>query len=260
MDANTLNIIFGVVGTLVGIYGIVLTIRGIKKKEPVYEIESVNVFSDYSSKYKNLTVSYKGEKVENFTVSKVLFFNKGAETLHGDDIRTRNQLRIEAYQGDILDATVLQANNGSSDFKVTFVNAMVMIDFDYLNQNQGAVIEVIHTGLLSTDIGVVGDIKGVQRIKNLSETANRNSYIVTIMLIIASSLLIYLAWQRQITEKTGDAVNAALQVAAWAFGGVLSGVIAISLMKRAEKPSRRSGIPRGLEKFNEEISIPPIEK
>ena len=92
-------------GLILAIIGIILQIRSIRKKEPVYSIKSNNVISCYSSTYKNLTVSYKGEKVENFTVSKVLFFNRGAVTLNRDDIATLNQLRIIAHGCNILDTT-----------------------------------------------------------------------------------------------------------------------------------------------------------
>jgi len=159
-------IIFFVIGLIPTYY---FYRKSLRIKEPIYSIGSRNVISDYSSKYKNLTVSYKNEKVENFTVSRVLFFNHGAMTLDRNDIATRNQLRIIAKSGNILDATVLQVNNPSSDFKVSLdrANGSIIVEFDYLNQDHGAVIEVIHTGLASKDIELVGDIKQVKSLKRL---------------------------------------------------------------------------------------------
>lgn len=163
-----MNYIFGILGVALAIVGLIASFyfyrKSIRIKEPVYSIKSNNVISDYSSTYQNLTVSYKNERVENFTVSKVLFFNKGAETLNRDDIATMNRLRILANQGIILDTTVLQVNNPSSDFKVGLnrENNWIVVDFDYLNQHQGAVIEVIHTGLSSRGMEIVGDMKEVK--------------------------------------------------------------------------------------------------
>ena len=54
----------GVVGTILSIVGIYLTIKSNKKKEPVYSIKSINIISDYASKYNDLTVAYKGKKVK----------------------------------------------------------------------------------------------------------------------------------------------------------------------------------------------------
>lgn len=149
--------------------------KSIRIKEPIYSIKSVNVISDYASTYPNLTVSYIGEKVKSFTVSKVLFFNRGAIALDRDDLAPLNPLRIEVSSGKILDATVLQVNNPSSDFTVDLNRAfqLFMIDFDYLNQHQGAVIEVIHTGLSSRDIDVVGDMKDVKKLGRLSPLSMR---------------------------------------------------------------------------------------
>ena len=76
-------IVFFVIGLIPAYY---FYRKSIRIKEPVYSIKSVNVISDYASKYENLTVSYKGEKVENFTVSKVLLCNRGAETIDRQDI------------------------------------------------------------------------------------------------------------------------------------------------------------------------------
>jgi hypothetical protein len=170
MDTNT---IFGIVGTGLAVVGLIASYyfykKSIRIKEPVYSIKSTNVISDYASIYENLTVSYKNKKVENFTVSKVLFFNKGAETLNRDDIAKLNPLRIAITSGNILDTVVLQVNNPSSDFNVSLdrLSGSVIIDFEYLNQHQGAVIEVVHTGLSSEDIGVVGDMKEVNGLKGI---------------------------------------------------------------------------------------------
>ena len=149
--------------------GIYLSIKSNKKKDPVYSIKSINVISDYSSKYNNLTVAYKRKKVENFTVSKVLFYNRGAETIDRQNLTTKHHVRVVAVECQVLDARLLQANNLSSDFKVEVdkLNGWVNIDFDYLNTNHGAVFEVIHTGTNSENIALVGDIKGVQKLEQV---------------------------------------------------------------------------------------------
>jgi hypothetical protein len=166
-------IVFFIIGLIPAYY---FYKKGIRIKEPVYSIKSVNVISDYASTYENLTVSYKDEKVENFTVSKVLFFNRGAEPIHREDIATLNHLKIVAKSGNILDTMVVHVNNLSSDFKLDFdrANGCILLDFEYLNQHQGAVIEVVHTGLSSQDIDVIGDLKGVKSLKKLSQSSLTN--------------------------------------------------------------------------------------
>ncbi len=162
-------------GLILAIIGIILQIRSNKKKEPVYSIKSVNVISDFSSKYQDLAVSYKNREIKNFTVSKILFYNRGAETITLQDIDTVNHLRIEVRffdddRFDLLDVSVLQFNNYSNQFSVTLnteKDYWALVEFDYLDKNQGAIIQVIHTGLSSDDIHVVGDIKGVQKLEQV---------------------------------------------------------------------------------------------
>src|SRR5688500_3410655 len=70
--------------------------KGLKIKEPVYSIKSNNLISGSTSTLENLNISYKDYKVENLTVSKILFYNRGAETINRQDIETINPLKISS--------------------------------------------------------------------------------------------------------------------------------------------------------------------
>src|SRR6266545_4481769 len=126
-----------IVGIIVSYY---FYIKSKRNKEPVYSIKSVNVISDYSSKYQALKVIYRGSKVENFTVTKILLYNRGAETITKQDIETINHLRIIGKDTTaLLDAKILQANNASNNFDVFLDKEpyieqkakIYLIDFDY---------------------------------------------------------------------------------------------------------------------------------
>lgn len=155
-----------VIGLILAIIGIYLQIKSTKKKEPVYSIKSNNLLSGSSSTLENLTVAYKDQKVENLTVSKILFYNRGTETITSQDIDTINHLKISSETCKILDGSILQTTNMSNNFQVRYENKTeyVYIDFDYLDKNQGVVIQIVHTGLSSDDLYVNGDIKGIQKL------------------------------------------------------------------------------------------------
>ena len=176
--------IVGLAGLAIGILGIFIGAivsyyfykRGIRKKEPVYSIRSFNLISDYVSKYQYLSVKYKTNKVERLTVSKLVFFNRGDETISKQDIDTVNHLAVVGDNGSVLlDAKVLQANNASNNFKLDVDSepheknstGNYLLGFDYVDKNQGAVIEVIHTGLSSKDLVIKGDIIGVSGLVRL---------------------------------------------------------------------------------------------
>jgi len=64
---------------------------------------------------------------------------------------------------------LIESNNLSSEFLIDLDDKsnQVKMDFDYLDQKQGVVIQVIHTGNSSNDLDLFGDIKGVKSIKRL---------------------------------------------------------------------------------------------
>ena len=117
----------------------------------------------------NLRVFYQGVNIENLTISKILFWNDGTETIDREDIETVNHLRILSSNGvELLDAKVLTTNNQSCQFTVNLSSdkTSALLSFDYLDKKQGAVIQIVHTGTSSKDLNVTGDIKGAIAIKN----------------------------------------------------------------------------------------------
>ena len=106
MPIDYLNYALGIIGLVLGIIGIVLSVRSVKKKEPVYSIRSNNLISGSVSTLSNLLISYKNQKIENLTVSKILFYNRGSETLRRHDIQTINPLKISSKTCNILDGGI----------------------------------------------------------------------------------------------------------------------------------------------------------
>ncbi len=166
MLIDNISLIIGVVGLSLAIY---FQITSIRKKEPCWAVRSVNLIEGYSSKLNELKIIFKEIQIENLTISRILFWNKGKDTIERGDIETINKLRIEAENGiDFLDAKILAINNQSNQCEVKIANKgnCVNILFDYLDQKQGFVAQVVHTGKSSQDIHIVGDIKGVESIQN----------------------------------------------------------------------------------------------
>ena len=94
--------------------------------------------------------------------------------LKKDDIETVNRIRISTTKEvSLLDAKILASNNHSSQFEVNLdeENNCVYLEFDYLDEKQGAVVQVIHTGSSSQDLEVIGDIKGVKFITHKGLTS-----------------------------------------------------------------------------------------
>jgi len=173
MEESTVNywgFIVGILGLFLAIYSLVVQIRSNKKKEPIYFIKSRNLIRDSITQYENLSVLYSNKKVDSFTVSKILFYNRGSDVINRDDIVISDQLRITSKQSvKILGAKVLQTTKSANQFRANLRKSRncVSIDFEYLAKNEGAVIEVMHTGVSSADLIIAGVIKDVQEIKHI---------------------------------------------------------------------------------------------
>ena len=144
-------------------------VKSIKIKEPVWSIKSNNLISGSISTLEKLKITYGKLKIENLTISKILFLNHGSATIDKRDIQTVNPLRISTKECNILDVSILSVSNPSNNFRVNIdeTKKNAFIDFDYVDLNQGVVIQVVHTGLSSDNVKIDGDIKGVEGLKQL---------------------------------------------------------------------------------------------
>ena len=171
MQVDIIGLSIGVIiGALVSFY---FYRKSLRIKEPCWAVNSSNIIEGYSSKINDLRILFKEEQIENLTISKILFWNKGRETIERKDIETINKLRIVGKKGvKFLDAKILASNNQSSQSIVKITNSgdCVNLYFEYLDQKQGFVSQVVHTGTSSQDIQIIGDIMGVKSLQNRMQT------------------------------------------------------------------------------------------
>lgn len=279
MQTDIVGLIVGVAGILIGIIVSYCFYRkSLRLKEPYWAIRSNNLIQGYRTKIDFLKVFFKDEDVENLTISRVLFWNDGADTIDKQDLNTANPLQIVGLNNSrILDVKVLASNNSSSQFKVSLEeNECVYVDFDYLDENQGAVIQIVHTGKSSRDIEVVGDIKGVKELRNklsaprwiqISAKIKSKSKIPNKIVAIISALfgLAYIAMglvtifapslDPHIIPNATQSINSdqariISMVVFFIFSGCLMTTMGMWLWRRLGMA------PKGLEVFNDELLSP----
>lgn len=141
-----------------------------KNKDLRYILKTYNLIKDHSSKFSNLSIKYNGADVKNFTVTKVIFWNNGKETIDGKEITVKEPLKLKIRENHrILDANVIQSNNPASQVTISEIkDDYLTIQFDYLDYLNGAGINIIHDGEASDIIEFIGKIKGLRRIKQVS--------------------------------------------------------------------------------------------
>lgn len=156
--------IFAVVA-LIGMF--VLYIKGKKIKLPYYIIRSINIVKDYASRIESLELLYSGQKIENLTITKIAFWNGGRDTIDKSDIAPADPLAIR-IKGDakILDTRIIFEKNPANKFSIILSTDQTYVtsNFDFIDKDEGVVIELIHTGKSNKDIEFTGTIKGAGNI------------------------------------------------------------------------------------------------
>lgn len=109
---------------------------------------------------------YRGSRQEHITVSRFVFWNAGTETIRSDDF-TDDQLRITCNQEiAVLDQRLVNANDDTN--KITIGTATstgeggtsIKVHFDYLDSNDGGVVQIVHDGNERTNFRLAGTLKG----------------------------------------------------------------------------------------------------
>lgn len=124
-----------------------------KEKRPCYVMRSV----------KNIPLSHQGIEIENLTITKALFWNDGRDTIRFEDIAQADPLRFTIEEnGNILDAKIIQVRTEANQFQINVSenNLCAVVSFDFIDKDEGAVFQLLHTGKSFRDIKFTGRIKG----------------------------------------------------------------------------------------------------
>lgn len=178
-DNQWLNLIYLTLAILSIITSIYLYRKSRKRKKPVFAIRSTNVISDEVKNLGEVEVKFKGDKIDNLTVSKVAFWNSGNDTLNDDDQAPIDKVRIELKEGFvILESEVIFQSSETNNIHVNNKLNTVEIGFDYFDSNQGGIIKFVHTGKKSSDVTLKGTFKGSEKLKKINSRLNNLSIVM----------------------------------------------------------------------------------
>jgi hypothetical protein len=174
------NITTIIVGILTGIFSFFIAIKYYySPPEPVYlERGFLLARSKDPELDKKLELSFEEKPIPRLSKYYLIFWNKGKQTLNGEDIQTQDPITIEFTEGtDILDVRSLNEYKEKKiiDFKSEKVNNKLFLKFNYLDCNQGFTLEILHTDENPYPKLMTGTIKGVPSgIKNLGAIIPEN--------------------------------------------------------------------------------------
>jgi len=170
---NIGSLALAVLGVLLAV---VFYFRSQKNKTPCFENSSNTIVEGLHRSLDGIEVHYKGVAQERITISKVVFWNAGRETIDGHDLVQKDPLRILCPPDiDILDIQIVSDNAELNSIKLGEPieldgDTSYPISFEYLDHEEYFVIQLIHNGNSSDKFIVEGKIKGVKSINRVSDT------------------------------------------------------------------------------------------
>ncbi|MBL4282375.1 hypothetical protein [Vibrio fluvialis] len=169
----------GWVGSLIGIVGVVFGIVGMfsykfskSTAKPSFQTSSLSLLGSRDDNLpEDVTVLYKGTKVERLSKSTIVIWNNGTEVLNGEDIVDSDPVRFSFPEGsNILSYNIVKITRDTNKVSLKKEEATeneLYIQFSYLDPKDGATIEILHDSEDSHPL-VKGTIKGLPKgVENL---------------------------------------------------------------------------------------------
>jgi len=133
----------------------------------VYQKRSLRLIgSDEPAMPHDVEVRYRGHPVERLTKTHLVLWNSGKATIRGTDIVEDDPIRCEFLpESQVLEVSVVQSTRLANKVFVKPVNDhsnWAIITFDYLDPQDGATIEILHTDS-NRYPAVMGTIRGLPR-------------------------------------------------------------------------------------------------
>jgi hypothetical protein len=109
-----------------------------------------------------LSISISNKQINKLAVSRIAFWNNGNKTLTCNDIPTLSKFTITINNDyDILDVSIIETLNPKNNISVTLLEDSRTIDiyFEYMDKNDGFVLQIFHTGNDLSALKINGGIK-----------------------------------------------------------------------------------------------------
>lgn len=170
------NPMFPIIGALLGFMGIVLAISFYLRNRRVNKIkfDSVNysLVEGLSAALDGLEVKFHGKTEEKITVTKLAFWNGGTETIRSSDF-TDDLLRISpSDKCNLLDYRIINFSESTNKLTLGQIKSeedsnilTFELSFDYLDPQDGGVVQIVHNGSNRNRFKMIGTIKGDCSIK-----------------------------------------------------------------------------------------------
>lgn len=170
-----MNKIPDIFSLFIGLTGIFLSVlfyaKGRKSKRPIYDLRTFNLIKDSINKIDSVKIYYHDKKIDNLSITKVVIWNEGKETINSSDIAQNDPFIINIEEEYLfLNCKILSQKNSANGFSIKKIDSnQIEINFDYFDFREGIIIELHHTATNDKNITIKGSFKGAKCIeRNLS--------------------------------------------------------------------------------------------
>ena len=159
-----------IITVALGIVAIVLALKLIKKKKPVWARNTRRIIGVGTDASPELKMTFHGLPVDDVYKTVFIFFNRGTETIRKIDVAEAVAIHFKGAK-ILRPPTILATNKGANKISVRHIvkdgDEAVEVDFLYLDHGNGVVVEVFHTK--SEKLICSGIIMGVNEIRYIGE-------------------------------------------------------------------------------------------
>lgn len=152
------------------IWGIYSHVKSREKIELSYDTKSNVLIRNQKYRFNNLSIKYNNKEIDDLCVSRFVIWNSGNRVINANDIVKTKEITLQIRDTEeILDANIIAVTEETNNFSLlTIDHKTIKVVFDYINQKDGVVIQIIHTGL-SGDVTISCKIKGGEQLKKYGE-------------------------------------------------------------------------------------------
>ncbi len=178
--ASILNYAGLIIGTLSIAATIYFAVRYAERKEPHVHALTVQKVGISPDAPQDIQIHYRGTKVDRISSTTLWFWNAGKKPIRETDIIASQPLVVHLTDPsgalEILDVNVRKVSRPAINFSAhKTAPSTIQLTFDFLDQRDGACVEIQHTGPRQTGTTVSGVILGAPRGVRVTESRGLRS-------------------------------------------------------------------------------------
>lgn len=148
--------------------------KGNRNKELSVERTKYQIIRKGKSLIDNLDISFNKKAIDDLTISKFAIWNSGNDVIRHEDLALDGPLIIKSMgNAEIFNAEIVSEK--INHFSTEHINSKtVRFDFEYVDKQEGVVVQVLHSGDAS-DLHVECTIKGGKKVRDANSRAKEKS-------------------------------------------------------------------------------------